>query len=266
MTPGHGLHLTLPQEPVVDEDADQPVADGAVYQGGGHRRVDAAAQAAQHPGVAHLPANLLHRGGGEMFHVPIGGAPADAEQEILQHGPAVLGVDHLGMKLEAVEAPSAVGKGGDGGVAGMRDHRPVLGQRRHPVAVAHPHALAGARVEAGEEIRGVVDGEVGETVLALRGFGHAAPHGLVDDAHAVADAQKGHGQPEQLRSHRGCAAAIDAGGSAGQDDAGGLEPRQPFHGGIEGVYLAVDARFAYTARDELGVLRSEVKNDDHSLR
>ena len=190
---GYGLHLTLPQESVVDEDADQPVADGAVYEGGGHRRVHAAAQAAQHPGVAHLPANLLHRGGGEMLHVPIGGAPADAEQEILQHGPAVLGVDHLGMKLEAVETPSAVGKGGDGGVAGMRDHRPVLGQRRHPVAVAHPHALAGARVEAGEEIRGVVDGEVGETVLALRGFGHAAPHGLVDDAHAVADAQKGHG-------------------------------------------------------------------------
>ena len=263
---GHGFGLTLAQEPVVDEDAHQPVTDGAVHQGGRDRRVDAAAQAAQHAAIAHLLADLLDRDRGEVLHVPVGGAAADAEQEVLQDGPAVLRVHHLGMKLEAVETPPAVGEGGNGGIGGVGDDRPAVGQGGHPVAVAHPHVVAVAGRDAGKQVGAVVDLEVGKSILAFRGFRHAAPHGLVDDAHAVADSEEGHGQPEQLGLDRGGVAAVDARGSAGQDDAGGLEPRQPFHRSVERVDLAVDAGFTHAARDQLGVLRPEIQNDDHSLR
>ena len=44
------LGLAGPHEPGVDEDAGELVADRLVHQGGGHRRVDAAATARRAPG------------------------------------------------------------------------------------------------------------------------------------------------------------------------------------------------------------------------
>ena len=45
------LGLALAQQPVVDEDAGQPVADRALHEGRGDRGVDAAGQAADRPPV-----------------------------------------------------------------------------------------------------------------------------------------------------------------------------------------------------------------------
>ena len=50
------LALVQPQQPVVDEDAGEPVADGAVHQRGGDRRVDAAGEPADHALLRRRPA------------------------------------------------------------------------------------------------------------------------------------------------------------------------------------------------------------------
>ena len=85
---------------MVDEDAGELVADGALDQGGGHGRVDAAGQPADHPVAAHLGpdgSDLLvddARGG------PRRPAAGDVVQEPLEHRLAVAGVQHLGVELD----------------------------------------------------------------------------------------------------------------------------------------------------------------------
>ncbi len=53
------LRLPRPQQPVVDEDASQLVADRLVHQGSGHRRVDSAGEPAYHPGIPDSAPDLL---------------------------------------------------------------------------------------------------------------------------------------------------------------------------------------------------------------
>ena len=57
----HLLALTLAQQPVVDEDARELVADGTVHEGRGDRGVDAARQTAEHVVVADALADLGDR-------------------------------------------------------------------------------------------------------------------------------------------------------------------------------------------------------------
>ena len=57
----HRLRFPVAEQPVVDEDAVELVADGPVQQGRDHRGVDAAAEAADHVVVAHLVADMVRR-------------------------------------------------------------------------------------------------------------------------------------------------------------------------------------------------------------
>ena len=83
-------------------------------------------------------------------------------------------------------------------------------------------------------------------------------HGLL----AVADAQHRHAE---LEHGGGCARAqrlVGRGGAAGEDDAAGREAADEsvVHGA--GMDLAVDAVLAHAARDQLGVLRAEIEDQD----
>ena len=55
---------------------------------------------------------------------------------------------------------------------------------------------------------------------------------------------------------------VDAGRAAGEDDAGGGVALDFFELGGAGENDGEDVLFADTARDELGVLRAEVEDDD----
>ena len=82
------LHLRAlagPQQTVVDEDARQPVADGALHQRGGHRGVDAAGQPADRPAVADLVAHLLDQRVGDIGRRPRRADPGEFVQEPAQH-------------------------------------------------------------------------------------------------------------------------------------------------------------------------------------
>src|SRR5690606_32811284 len=83
-------------------------------------------------------------------------------------------------------------------------------------------------------------------------------HGL----HAVADAEHGDvGIPHGLR--RGRRIGLEHGlGAAGEDDSLRIERAHGVIAGIPGMDLAIDAELAHAARDELGVLRSEVEDQD----
>jgi hypothetical protein len=97
--------LVQPQHAVVDEDAGQALADGAVNQHRGDGRVDAAAQPADDPAVADLRGDARRRFLDERRHRPVSGAAADVEGEVPQDLETAIGVRDLGMEQQAVEAP-----------------------------------------------------------------------------------------------------------------------------------------------------------------
>ena len=104
----HLLALAGAQQSVVDEHTGQPVADGALHQGGGDRGVDAAGQPADRPAVADLGAHLLDEGVGDVGGCPCRVDAGEFVQEPAEHLLAVRGVHHLGVVLDAGQAARRV--------------------------------------------------------------------------------------------------------------------------------------------------------------
>ena len=97
------------------------------------------------PAGAHPLADARDRLAAERRHRPVAAAAGDLVGEAAQQRGAVRRVHHLGVELQAIEAPRVVGDGGEGRAFGDGDGAEARRQRRHPVAVAHPHRLAAAR-------------------------------------------------------------------------------------------------------------------------
>ena len=140
----HLLGLVLAHHPVVDEDAGEPVADRAVDQQRGGRRVDAAGEAADRARLADLGADRLdllvdHRG-----RRPALLAAGDVAQEAGQDLGAVRGVDDLGVELDPVEARARCPRRRRPATRGWRRAPSKPGRRLEDgVAVAHPALLLG---------------------------------------------------------------------------------------------------------------------------
>ena len=96
------------QQPGVDEDAHELVADRLVHERGRDRGVDAARQPADHALGTDLGADLGDRVLDDRDVRPRGPAARGVEQERLQDLHAVLGVRDLGMELHRVDAAVAV--------------------------------------------------------------------------------------------------------------------------------------------------------------
>ena len=99
----HLIALILAQQTVIHKDTRQLIAHGALQQGSRHRAVHAAGQGQQHTAIADLAAalghRLLHIGG----HGPLGRETANGIQKVLQDLGTILGMQHLGVKLHAIE-------------------------------------------------------------------------------------------------------------------------------------------------------------------
>ena len=211
------LRLVFAQQAVIHEHAGELIGlEGAAGDGAGHGAVHAAGQARDDLAGADLPANF----GDHAFDGVLGAiaapAAAHAEHEIAQHRRALDGMSHLGMELHAVEAAGRIGERRDGTVGRGRVGGKALGQHAHAVAVVHEHRRLGLNAL---EQRGIGDAEHGVAVLAHLGGLHPAAAEIVDELHAVADAQHRNAQMQDLLLHAGRALGIDAVGAAGQDDA-----------------------------------------------
>ena len=246
---------------MVDEDAVEPVADGALHDGRGHGGVDAAGQAADgQAAVADLLAHPLDLLLGDVEHRPGLAAAGDLVEEVLEHLLAVLGVQHLGVPLHAGEAAVDVLERGDRGDVGRGQDGEALGRLRDRVAVRHPHLVL--RRDALEEGAGLGDGDGRTSVLARAGVGDLAAEALGHELEAVAHAEDRDARGEDAGVDAGGVLGVDARRAAGQDDR--LRLARQHLGDRHGVGhdLGVDPRLAHAPRDELGVLRPEVDDED----
>ena len=94
------LWFSLPVESVIDEDAGELIADGAVDEERGDRGVDPARERAQDLGVSHLCADPPDRVLDDVERRPIGQEAAALVEEALQDVLPPRRVRHLGMELD----------------------------------------------------------------------------------------------------------------------------------------------------------------------
>src|SRR5205085_2955608 len=257
----HLLARSLPQEPVVDEDALQLPADRLVQQERDYRAVHAAAHRADHPIAAHLRADLLRRLFDEGAHAEAEGDPAVLEEGLVDLL-AARGVDHFGVELDSVKSLLRIAHRAVRGIWSFAQYFPALGRSGDLVAVRHPDVEVLAGVQIAEGSHGLGHLEAGWTVLAVCGPIDGAAQQLGHQLQAVADAEDRDAELEHPRVDQRRAFLLPPVGTAGKDDAARGEGLDLLERHRAGVDLAVDVQLADAAGDQLRVLRAEIEDED----
>ena len=259
------LALAVAQQAVVHEDARQPVADRAVHQRRRHGRIDAAREATDGPsrGTDALP-DPLHLVVDEVARRPIGRAAADPEQEVVQDLATARCVGHLGVKQHAEDGFRFVLHRRDRRVRAHARHPEARRRLGDPVAVARPHRDRGSGLEPGEQpgCGRAAQRHLRPSVLALGRRRDLPPREVGDELHPVADAEDRDAELEQLRIGAGRARVEHRVGTARENDPLGGELSHELVIPNGRVDLAIDVRLAHPPRDQLGVLRSVVEDQD----
>ena len=163
--------LAGPQQPVVDEHARQPVADGALHQCGGHRGVHAAGQPADRPAVTDLAAHLFDERIGDVRRRPRRVDPGELVQEPAQYLLPVRGVQHLGVILHTRQPAGPVLERRNGRAGTRGHHLESVRSGGDGVTVAHPHRLGCGQI--GMELS-PSHFQLGAAVLTGSGLGDGA--------------------------------------------------------------------------------------------
>ena len=226
------LGLTLAEHAVVHEDAGELVADGAVHKCGDHGRVDTTGEGENDLPVPHLLANLPDLLVDDVLHGPGLLEATDLEEEVLEHLVTVGGMAHLGVELRGVEVAARVLHGRNGAGVGAGGDGEALGHLAHGVAVAHPHGLEVRGL--GQDAAVTVTGETSGAVLALLGVSDGAAELDGHDLLAVAEAEDGDAEREDLLVHVGRIVGVDRGGTAREDDRRGRHGGELVGGDVTG--------------------------------
>ena len=165
-------------------------------------------------------------------------------------------VDDLGMELDRVAPPLAVGERRDRRVLAVREDLPPLRHLLEAIAVAHPHRRLVADAEPWKRSpSSSTISSAGPNSRASRAR-RARPILLGEHAHAVADAEQRHAQLGDARIRQRRIRLVHARRPAREND-----PLRPHRANlverqVERMQLAVDVRLAHPPRDQLGVLAS----------
>jgi hypothetical protein len=245
---------------VVDEDAGQAIADRLVEEERRHRGVDAAAQAAHDPPLAHLPLDRVHRLLHERRHRPVAAAAADVEREVAEDLGAAIRVCDFGVEQDGVEASILVHHRGHRRVGARRGDGEAGRRALHEIAVARPHAQLGT--DRREDRRLFVDADDGVPVFALRRGRDFPAEGIGHQLHAVADAEHGDARlvHDRIAARRG--GFRHAPRSAGEHDPDRMFRTDLGDRGVVGEDFGIDRQFPQSARNQLRELRSEIQDDD----
>ena len=264
----HLLALAAPQQPVVHEHAGQLIAHRAVRQRRRHRRVDAPAQPADHPPIAHLRANLRHCLADKVLGGPIARAAADVDHEVAQQLAAVGRMHHLGVKLDPV-APLPVGHRRDRNRLRRRQRLETVRQRRHAVAVAHPDRQRLRQPAQQRRVAALfapLRDQRGRAELALAARRDAPAQAMRQLLHPVADAQRRQAAVQRPVRRARRVRVMHRRRPARQDDPPRAQPRNLLARRRGRRELAVDIQLAHPPRDQHRRLRPHVHDHDRLVR
>lgn len=259
--------FVLAQQAVIDEDAGELIADGAVDERGSDRGIHATREAKDDFFIADLSTDFFDGFGNVVGHDPVGGRAADVTHKALQDLVSKGGVRDFGVELHAVEATLFVGKGGNRATGGGGHALEAGWQFGDFVAVAHPDLqLAVGIAQALQQVVVAMQLDLRVAEFALLATFDFAAELLCHGLHAIADAQHGDAQIKDGFGGAVGFVGIDAGVAAGEDDAFeqaiGGEAAHPVAADVAGVDFAIDVGFAHTAGNELRDLGAEVEDED----
>jgi hypothetical protein len=196
----------------------------------------------------------------EILRGPVLLRPADADEEVLDHVHAALGVENLRVKLDAVEAALGVLDAGVRRVVrngGGDEARRELGEL---VAVRIPDAELFR--QAGEELAGFLDRQVAVAVFPRLAQRDRATEKVAHELDAVTDAKHGHAELEDGRIRMRCRLRVNALGSTGEDDAHDTIGAKLGRRRAEVVDFRVDLALADATCDDLRQLGTEIEDGD----
>jgi len=239
-----------------------------VQQCGYHGGVNAAGQAQQHVVGADLGTDVGDGVFSDFRRGPQRFALADVEDEARQDATALLGVGHFRVELHAVVAALVVEHASNRAARGAGQDVEVFRHAGDLVTVAHPY------VEAEQAIGvDVVFNTVQQAALAHyinAGITEFTQFGTFDLAaqllghglHAVADTEDRHAQVKHGLWATRAVGFVHGLGAAGENDAFWSEFANRFVIHVERMQFAVHADFTHAAGDQLGVLGTEVEDQD----
>ena len=253
------VRLAPAQQPVVDEDARQLVADGLVHEQRRHRRVDAAAQRAEHALASDLRADPLDLLLDHRRRRPRGRRVRDVVEEVLQHLHPVRRVHDLGVELHAVDARLGLLERGDRRRRRTGDDARTARRRDDRVAMRHPHRLLAGQVV--EELR-LLDAQLRLAELRDARAVDAAAEIEREQLHAVTDAERRHAEVEERRIDTRRAVRIHGRRPAAEDQRVRVPRAHLLRRDRVRHELREDAALAHAPRDQLRVLPAEI-DDEH---
>ena len=108
----------------------------------------------------------------------------------------------------------------------------------------------------------ILDVEFAASVFASGAMFYLSTEVMRHELHAVADAKDGDTEVKDRRIGLGRAFGVDAGRATAEDDAARVEFGDFVGGEVVANDLGVDLGFADATSDDLGVLGTEVENND----
>ena len=197
--------LVETHDAVVDEDARQAIADGAMDEQRGDRRIHAAAQPAHHAPVADLLADPRGRLLDKRRHRPVAGAAADVVGEIPEDVEPAIGVHDFGVEQERVESLRRGCHRRHRRVGARRRHGEARRRRRDEIAMAGPDAqLCGDRSR-----RAARPARSGSSPDRTRDAAPARPH-RPSGPSSTACRSRSRGPARRFRARRARSAALPA--------------------------------------------------------
>ncbi len=174
-------------------------------------------------------------------------------------------VVHFRVELQAVDGAVAVADGGDRASVGAGERHEIAVHDVDLIAVAHPDG--GFQRHIGKQVGAFADrlrDDVALSAAELPALGRMdlAAEQVGGELHSVADAEYGDVEIEDGGVAVRGVGSVDAGRTAGQDEAGRFQLGDARGGQVVAHDLAKDVLLADAPGDELAILRAEVEDQD----
>ena len=249
--------LVFPQQSCVHEHRHQLIANRLVHQRRRYRRVHAAGDRRQHALISNLCANSRHRIFDDRGRRPFGFDLANINREVFEQFDSIRRVVHFGMELHAEIFSREIAHRREGTVPRFRQRDESLGHARDAIPMRHPNFRQHVQHRAGDQRLNFCG-----SIFAVRGRVHLSAERVGERLHPIANAEDGKSrfQDEILNVWR--ASLVDGFRSAGEDESLRLDGKDFFLRRVPREQLAIDLRLAHAARDQLGVLGTEIEDGE----
>src|SRR6185312_5091491 len=188
---------------------------------------------------------------------------ADVIDKVLQNFATARGMCDFGMKLQAVESPLRILYRRERRAAGLRSDTKSIRQRCYFVTMAIPYI--DLRSQTVKKLRPVSYIQYPGAVLAASSVADLTAEMMRHLHQAITNSQDRNSQGKNLWVNLGRAVFVNAGRPTGKNDPVWLFPGNCVGRGIEADDLRINLQLANAPTDDLGVLRTEIEDENFGM-